>query len=346
MLGIMAWFLIIILSLAGIVVYLYQKSQHPLSDAVRLKVVLSMVSALLLLSTLSYALWGSFGGWYQKERWSAQGFLLTQIQEASTKEKLQRLQKRISASPEDKLAWQALINQLSAMGQFELVLKAIERYESIHGSEDFLGLKTQSLYLQTGKINDKVEKLFTVLTARPQESYLIDMIKGIDFYKKNRRAKALYHWRQALEQVPQNHPDRQTIVAAITEAEGRKEKNNKNELGIEIKVHVGISETLKEKLADTRWYLWVIAKEKNGNPAPLAVHRAPLSSLPATVVLTDQMAMMAGHSLKQGQEILLSARITRHQQVSIQSGDIYAEPMALELSERKMSQELILTKEK
>lgn len=88
-----------------------------------------------------------------------------------------------------------------------------------------------------------------------------------------------------------------------------------------LQVQVRLSPTLKSKLAagDT---LFVYARAPDGPPMPLAVARLDAGTLPATVTLTDAMAMMPSTKLSSVSQVFVGARISHSGQPIAQSGDL------------------------
>ena len=54
---------------------------------------------------------------------------------------------------------------------------------------------------------------------------------------------------------------------------------------------------------------------------PLAAQRMTMAELPATVLLDDSMAMMAGMNLSAFEQLVVSARVTKSGAAIAQSGD-------------------------
>ena len=91
--------------------------------------------------------------------------------------------------------------------------------------------------------------------------------------------------------------------------------------GATLRVQVALAPALRSKLAagDT---LFVYARAPDGPPMPLAVARLAASQLPATVTLSDAMAMTPGHALSSVPRVFVGARISRSGQPIAQPGDL------------------------
>ena len=87
-----------------------------------------------------------------------------------------------------------------------------------------------------------------------------------------------------------------------------------------LSIAIDVSEKVKQTFAADD-VVFVYAKAKQGPRMPLAVQRLTLSSLPATVILDDSMAMVTGMNISAFDELLVSARVTKTGSAIAQSGD-------------------------
>jgi cytochrome c-type biogenesis protein CcmH len=91
--------------------------------------------------------------------------------------------------------------------------------------------------------------------------------------------------------------------------------------GAALQVQVALAPALKDKLAPGD-VLFVYARTENGPPMPLAVARLDASQLPASVTLTDAMAMTPAMKLSSVTHVFVGARISHSGQPIAQSGDL------------------------
>jgi cytochrome c-type biogenesis protein CcmH len=91
--------------------------------------------------------------------------------------------------------------------------------------------------------------------------------------------------------------------------------------GATLHVQVALAPALKDKLAAGD-VLFVYARADKGPPMPLAVARLDASQLPASVTLTDAMAMTPAMRLSSVTQVFVGARISHSGQPIAQSGDL------------------------
>lgn len=75
--------------------------------------------------------------------------------------------------------------------------------------------------------------------------------------------------------------------------------------------------------------VFVIARAKNGPPAPLAVKRLTVSQLPATVTLTDSDSMIAQLSLSAFADVVVRARVAKSGQPVANPGDLQSDGLEI-----------------
>lgn len=101
---------------------------------------------------------------------------------------------------------------------------------------------------------------------------------------------------------------------------------------VTLRIEVRLEPKLASKVTpnDT---LFVYARAIDGPPMPLAVARLPASDLPASVTLTDAMAMTPQWKLSMFPRVQLAARISRSADALPHPGDLEAQPVQVSTQE-------------
>ncbi|MCA1771906.1 MAG: c-type cytochrome biogenesis protein CcmI, partial [Halomonas sp.] len=71
--------------------------------------------------------------------------------------------------------------------------------------------------------------------------------------------------------------------------------------------------------------LFIVARDIDGEQAPLAVVQGLVSELPMTVVLDDSAAMTADAQISQVREVRLMVRVSSSGQATPQAGDLWGD---------------------
>lgn len=94
-----------------------------------------------------------------------------------------------------------------------------------------------------------------------------------------------------------------------------------------LKITVDLSPELKSKLKPTD-VLFVLARQPNGPPMPLAVKRIPVASFPVTVELGDADSPMPTMKLSQAGTVEILARLSRQGIANRTAGDLESAPQS------------------
>lgn len=111
------------------------------------------------------------------------------------------------------------------------------------------------------------------------------------------------------------------IAVAEARAGGKSAPVSPSVDGPRLTVQVELAPALRDKLAPGA-ALFVYARAEHGPPMPLAVARLDASQLPATVTLTDAMAMAPQLKLSTADKVFVGARISASGQAIAQAGDL------------------------
>jgi len=147
---------------------------------------------------------------------------------------------------------------------------------------------------------------------------------GISQFQHEDYTAAAATWRtlQPLLEPGSNVAKAVTEQIAVAEARaGGKPVSADNAQGPHLTVQVQLDPALRDKLKPGA-ALFVYARAEQGPPMPLAVARLDASQLPATVTLTDAMAMAPQFKLSSAAKVFVGARISSAGQAIAQAGDL------------------------
>ncbi len=139
---------------------------------------------------------------------------------------------------------------------------------------------------------------------------------------------AIQHWQRLWQSLPDT-PETQVLVQGIERAAERlREQGETVDLSFlqraELKVLVEVSDAVRAQL-DPQTTVFVLARNPDGPPMPLAAQRLTLADLPQLVTLNDSQAMVPGMNLSSAVKVTVTARISPSGEPIAQSGDWQAE---------------------
>ena len=206
--------------------------------------------------------------------------------------------------------------------------------EVVPEDADALAFYAQALYLKNDRqINAEVASyLDQSLQINPYQTTALGLL-GINAFTQEDFEQAIEYWQKLLEVLEPGSSKAQMIEAGLVEARKKVAQNNQQIAQVEkekaeadakgIKVSVDIIDHLKSEPDDLT--VFVYAKASKGPGMPLAVVKLRLDMLPATVMLTDAMAMMPSLKLSSFDEVKIGARLSYANNPTPQRGDWQAE---------------------
>jgi cytochrome c-type biogenesis protein CcmH len=201
-------------------------------------------------------------------------------------------------------------NRLFTDEATQLVEKA---YELEPDNANVLWFAGVSAY-QTGKYRLAIDRLLQLLPSVQGEEEVMRSVMGI-----------VTNSREKLIAAGEDVPELDTLLAikensvALTPAVEEGESTTEP-ASMSLRVMVDIKAEARGNFAADD-LVFVYAKAKQGPRMPLAAQRITLADLPATVVLDDSMAMVAGMNLSAFDDLVISARVTKSGAAIAQSGD-------------------------
>jgi cytochrome c-type biogenesis protein CcmH len=165
------------------------------------------------------------------------------------------------------------------------------------------------------------------LALEPNNSQVLGLA-GVTAFELTHLEDALAHWKALWFNVAGSSANRSDLaplkegilrLASLLEEQGKEVDVSWMEAA-EITVVVSISNALKAQLQDDD-VVFVIAKEIDGSPMPLAAVKIMAKNLPKEVILDDGLGMMSGSSLSQFERVEVIARVAKSGQPMASSGD-------------------------
>ena len=245
---------------------------------------------------------------------------------------LQALQLKLQQNPEDAPGWYMLGRSLMAIQSYDEAVAAFQRTYDLTGDEPaILFSLADALTMQNGgNLLGTPEKLVQRgLKIAPRDPKGL-WLAGLAAEQRKDYSTALHYWSTLLPLVSDDPASVQQVQALISRLEQRNPDLVPAAGVIQtINLEVDITPELKNR-ANPNDTVFVYAKAAQGPPMPLAVKKLKLSDLPATVVLSDNDAMIPSMKLSSFDQLILGARVSRNGKPVPQPGDFFTEINALD----------------
>ncbi|MBF0470114.1 MAG: c-type cytochrome biogenesis protein CcmI [Gammaproteobacteria bacterium] len=259
----------------------------------------------------------------------------------SMAEMVRTLEQKLQENPENGEGWYMLGRTRMVMENYTGAAVAFENALRLLGNQAgvMLAIADASAMANGGKLTTRGESLVTkALQIEPDNSTALWM-GAIVAEEKREYTKALAYLQRLQPQLEDEAEKRQVagmmsallakagtelpVASAVTASSVAPTPATVAE-GATIMVEVTLDPALSATLSD-EMTLFVYAKALNGPRFPLAAYRGSASELPLQVVLTEEMAMVAGASLANFSEVKVGARLSLSGDAITRSGDLLGE---------------------
>jgi cytochrome c-type biogenesis protein CcmH len=253
----------------------------------------------------------------------------------------QQLQESLARKPNDAQGWALLAQAYSALNQPKQALDALNHLLTLKPDDPdamVAWVEATAETSQSHRIDDPSRaKLQRALQIEPTHQRALWLL-GISDFQRRQYADAAKQWKTLL---PLLQPGSKVAVAVqqeLAEAEARAGGASiatasssattpaANTERVAIQVTVNIQDQMLDKIKPGET-LFVFAKAVDGPPMPLAVAKLDHVQFPATVTLTDAMAMSPALRLSQYHKVRVVARLSASGNAMPQAGDLQSTPM-------------------
>lgn len=238
------------------------------------------------------------------------------------------LRDHLRQQPDDLQGWTLLAQTLAAMHQNADARDAWDHALRLQANNPaaMVGWAEADSLVRTdhrieGRARELLEKSVQLDPANQRGLWLL----GIAQFQQHEYAEAAATWRQLLPLLEPGSSVAQAVTEQIAAADAHGGKASPapaaSVAGPKLTIHVTLAPLLRGQVHDGDT-LFVYARAPKGPPMPLAVARLPADQLPATVTLTDAMAMTPQYRLSSASRVFVGARISRSGQAIAQPGDL------------------------
>ncbi|WP_144394917.1 c-type cytochrome biogenesis protein CcmI [Pleionea sediminis] len=300
------------------------------------------ISILVAIPTISLLLYYAIADWKAYDDWrtlvDTHGDKLTKevvetdwLESLTNQDLILLLRSRLHENPEETRSWIGLAQTLAALGASAQSIQALER--AIESAPKDLPTKMtaaqmlarlnspQALALAKSLIEE-------ILVLKPNHEAAL-AVSGFIYMQTEEFEQAITNW----EKLVANREARNQGKGEGIEVIRQQIKRAKNELAqrnhfkkaaFGVTVNLSVDESVKQQFAPgTR--VFIIVKGDDGMPAPVAVKPLTLSSLPVSIRLTDNDAMMPGRTMSEMKTLTLQARISQSGKATPTAGDFESE---------------------
>lgn len=260
------------------------------------------------------------------------------LDQMSPKEIIEVVKKRLIINPEDAEGWYVLGRTLMNAQKFEEAVVAYKRSYEILGDDSNIMLSLADAIAMSqggsmkGEAQDLVEKAIKI---EPNNAIGL-WLAGLAAEQAGQAERAFELWNRLLPLLNNDPASANEVKTILSDL---KLKNpDLPELNFEViktatlTLNITIDESIKDELKGNET-VFIYAKALSGPPMPLAAKKLNVADLPASIILTDNDAVMPQLNLSSVSEVTVGARISMSGNPIAQAGDFYSEksPVSLEL---------------
>lgn len=235
------------------------------------------------------------------------------------------LRQRLQQDP-DAGAWMLYGRVMMQMRQVEQAIEAYERSLQLDPNRtSTLIAHAQALIMMgsDGELARAARNIRQVLERQATNVEALGLL-GIIAYERGDFEQAVQAWTLTLRLLEEGDPRYAAIENSLASAQERVSGDV-----MFITVTVDITDELRNEMPPSA-NIFVFVRDPDGQRAPAAVVRQAVSDLPVTLTLTEEDAMVDGHTLATIDSWLVSARLTTSDTIDIEPGVMEARPRLLD----------------
>ena len=263
---------------------------------------------------------------------------------------VQRLERKLTKSPDDAEGWVMLGRSYFAMARYPSAADAYHKANALNGGTqaEVLVAEGEALAMANERnLQGEPTALFErALKLNPSEGKAL-WYGGLAAAQAKDFKLAMQRWLMLRDQSdlpPEFAEVLSTRLQELSQMSGLpvpKKSPVQSVAGVQLKLHVRMSAEL-QKFMPAGATLLVFAKAADGPPMPLAVQKLTDFKLPLDVVLDDSMAMMPQLRLSLFPRWTVTARITTSGDVRAQAGDLQGQ-ITVDAAKASQAMELMIS---
>lgn len=270
-----------------------------------------------------------------------------QMQPQNLETAIIRLQERLKNKPNDIDGWKMLGQSYFVVQQYELAKQAyLKALDLVNQSDpDLLVQVAESSAFSNNEKFFEYEKslLKKALAINPGHEKAL-WYSGYAAYTNEDYDNAVMHWEKLLQLVPADRPQvKQSLLQFLNDARQRtgqeliaQQGESQNEIADvqqrTIQASVQLNQQINEQ-ANSRDTLFIYARPVQGPKMPLSLARMTVASLPVTVTLSKEMAMVPNMTIESFDQVEVLARISKSGQATTQKGDLISTPVVVDFNQ-------------
>jgi cytochrome c-type biogenesis protein CcmH len=237
---------------------------------------------------------------------------------------------KLENEPDNLQGWVMLARSYKAMRRPVEAERAYEKaFPLVEKDPQLLSDYADLLASKSGDLAGRPEQLISMALALDPDHLQSLWLAGTAAFNRNDYAKAIEHWQRAQRQLAPDSEDAQMLANIIAESRqkmgGGKASTGAGSTGAAAPVatrgRIEMAPALKAQAAPSDT-VFIVAREVDGGPMPLAAKRARVADLPMDFSLDDSDAPMPTRPLSSAKSVQIEARVSKSGDAKSSPGDL------------------------